>query len=159
MSVLQFCTWCENSGLGNTIRNSPWMFPIIEVFHLLGLAVIGGAVLMINLRLFGLGLKRQPAGEVLADVKPFLIGSLMVMIVSGGLLFSSEAIKCYYHGAFWFKMASLLLAIVFTFTVQRGVIARADTKNIGPMAMKLVALVSLILWTGVGIAGRWIGFS
>ncbi len=156
MSLLPFFTWCENSGLGNTIRNSPWMFPILEVVHLLALAVIGGAVLMIDLRMFGLGLNRQPLREVAADTRPFLMGSLAVMIASGVLLFVSEAIKCYYHGAFWIKMASLLLAIVFTFTVQRGVIARADTR---PIAIKLVGLVSLILWTSVGVAGRWIGFS
>src|SRR5277367_2512419 len=133
MSLLAFFTWCENSGLGSTIRNSPWMFPILEVVHLLALAVIGGAVLMINLRMFGLGLNRQPLREVAADIRPFLMGSLLMMIASGLLLFVSEAIKCYYHGAFWFKMASLLLAIVFTFTVQSGVIARADTR---PIAIK-----------------------
>jgi hypothetical protein len=155
MSLLPFFTWCENTGLGTTIRNSQWMFPILEVVHLLALAVIGGAVLMINLRMFGLGLNRQPLREVAADTRPFLVGSLLMMIASGLLLFVSEAIKCYYHGAFWLKMAFLLLAIIFTFTVQRSAIA----KNIGPMAMKVVGLVSLILWTGVGVAGRWIGFS
>jgi hypothetical protein len=82
----------------------------------------------------------------------------MVMIATGGLLFTSEAIKCYYHPAFWVKMTSLFLAIVFTFTVRRNV-AMADETRVGPLWSKLVALVSVTLWSGVGIGGRWIGFS
>ena len=82
----------------------------------------------------------------------------MVMLATGILLFTSEATKCYYHAAFWVKMTSLLLAIVFTFTVRRKVVA-ADETRVGPLWGKLVALVSVTLWSVVGAAGRWIGFS
>ena len=80
------------------------------------------------------------------------------MITTGGLLFMSEAIKCYYHDAFWFKMASLFLAIVFTLTIQRKVTMAEETR-VSPVWSKVVALVSVLLWSGVGIGGRWIGFS
>jgi len=150
--------WCENSALGGTIRNSSWLFPVIEAFHLLGLAVIGGAVLVVDLRLFGFGLRRQPVAQLAQDAQRWLIISLMVMIATGSLLFTSEAIKCYYHLAFWVKMTSLFLAIVFTFTVRRKV-AMADETSVRPLWSKLVALVSVMLWSGVGIGGRWIGFS
>jgi hypothetical protein len=73
-------------------------------------------------------------------------------------MFMSEAIKCYYHPAFWVKMTSLFLAIVFTFTVHKKVVM-ADETRMGPLWGKLVALVSVMLWSGVGIGGRWIGFS
>jgi hypothetical protein len=158
MSLLPFFTWVENSGLGGTIRSSSWLFPVIEAVHLLGLAVIGGAVLVVDLRLFGFGLRRQPVAQLARDAQRWLIGSLIVMVATGSLLFTSEAIKCYYHAAFWFKMSSLFLAIVFTFTVHRKV-ALADETQVRPLWSKLVALVSIMLWTGVGIGGRWIGFS
>ena len=158
MSLLPFFTWCENSGLGGTIRSSSWLFPVIEAFHLLGLAVIGGAVLVVDLRLFGFELRRQPVAQLARDAQRWLVGSLMVMLATGALLFSSEAIKCYYHPAFWFKMTSLFLAIVFTFTVHRKV-ALADETRVRPLWSKLVALTSVLLWSGVGIGGRWIGFS
>jgi hypothetical protein len=158
MSLLPFFTWVENSGLGGTIRSSSWLFPVIEAVHLLGLAVIGGAVLVVDLRLFGFGLLRQPVAQLARDAQRWLIGSLIVMVATGSLLFTSEAIKCYYHAAFWFKMSSLFLAIVFTFTVHRKV-ALADETQVRPLWSKLVALVSIMLWTGVGIGGRWIGFS
>src|ERR1700682_455165 len=158
MSRLPFFQWCENSAVGETIRSSRWLFPVIESFHLLGLAVIGGAVLVVDLRLFGFGLRRQPVAQLARDAQPWLIASLMVMVATGVLMFTSEAIKCYYHPAFWVKMTSLFLAIPFTFTVRRKV-TLADETRMGPLWSKLVALVSITLWSGVGIGGRWIGFS
>src|SRR6202521_5909856 len=119
MSLLSFFMWCENSAVGDAIRNSKWLFPFIEAVHLLGLAVIGGAVLVGDLRLFGVVWRRQPVAELARDAQRWLIVSLMIMIPTGVLMFTSEAIKCYYHPAFWMKMTSLLLAIVFTFTVKR----------------------------------------
>jgi uncharacterized protein DUF6644 len=156
MSLLPFFEWCEYSAVGEAIRNSLWLFPVIESFHLLALVVIGGAVLVVDLRLFGWGLRNQPVAQLAKDAQRWLIGSLAVMIVSGILLFTSEATKCYYHVAFWVKMTSLLLAIVFTFTVRRKVALADQTR---PLLAKLVALASITLWSGVGIGGRWIGFS
>jgi hypothetical protein len=158
MSLLGFFQWCEQSGIGEAIRKSAWLFPLIEAIHLLGLGVIGGAVLVVDLRLLGLGLRRHPLAQLTRDAQPWLIGSLVLMLITGGLLFLSEAIKCYYHGAFWFKMSSLFLAIVFTFTVQRKV-TMADEIRVRPIWGKVVALISVALWSGVGIGGRWIGFS
>ena len=158
MSVLHFFAWCEHSAVGGAIRSSNWLFPVIEAFHLLGLAVIGGAVLVVDLRLFGIGLRRLPVAQLARDAQPWLIASLMVMVATGSLMFMSEAIKCYYHPAFWVKMTSLFLAIVFTFTVHKKVVME-DEARMGPLWSKLVALVSVVLWSGVGIGGRWIGFS
>jgi len=158
MSLLTFFQWCEASGIGETIRKSSWLFPVIEAIHLLGLGVIGGAVLVVDLRLLGLGLRRQSAAQLTRDAQPWLVGSLVLMIITGGLLFLSEAIKCYYHDAFWFKMSCLFLAIVFTFTIQRKV-TMSDETRVSPVCGKVVAIVSVLLWAGVGIGGRWIGFS
>ena len=158
MSLLPLFEWCENAGVGQAIRISTWLFPDIEGIHLLGLCVIGGAILLVDMRLLGLGLRRQPIAELARDSRPFLIGSLAVMLVTGPLLFTSEAVKCYYSFAFWFKMTSLLLAVTFTFTVHQRV-TQADDARIGPIKGKLVALISLALWSGVGWGGRWIGFS
>ena len=158
MSLLHVFTWIERTALGDSIRTSSWLFPVIEAIHLLGLAVVGGAVLIVDLRLFGFGLRRQPVAQLAQDAQRWLILSLMVMIATGSLLFTSEAIKCYYHPAFWMKMTSLFLAILFTFTVRRKV-TMADETRVRPLWNKLVALVSITLWAGVGIGGRWIGFS
>jgi len=158
MSLLAFFTWCEQSFVGEAIRNSQWLFPVIESIHLLALVLIAGAVLVVDMRLFGVGLRRQPVAQLARDAQPWLIGGLMVMLTTGILLFLSEAIKCYYSSAFAWKMTSLLLALIFTFSVRRKV-ALADEGRVGPLWSRLVAVVSVALWSGVGIGGRWIGFS
>jgi hypothetical protein len=157
MSLLPLFEWCENTGVGNAIRNSLWLFPVIESVHLLALALIGGAILIVDLRMLGLGL-RQPVAQLARDVQPWLAGGLVVMVASGLLLFSSEAIKCYYNAAFWTKMSFLLPALVFTWTIRRKV-AAADEDRLRPIWRKLVGCLSLSMWLVVAAAGRWIGFS
>src|SRR5712692_11107617 len=142
MSLLPLFQWCEASTVGRAIRLSPWAFAVIESVHLLGLAAIGGAVLLVDLRLLGLGLQRRPVAQLARDAQPWLVGSLVVMLSTGVALFMSESIKCYYSTPFRVKMTSLLLAIVFTFTVRRSV-TMADETRARPLWQKLVALVSL----------------
>jgi hypothetical protein len=131
---------------------------VIESIHLLALSAIGGAVLVVDLRLLGYGLTRQPVAEVARDAQPWLVGSLLVMLSTGVALFLSEAIKCYYSTPFRVKMISLLLAVCFAFTVRQRVVLE-DERRVRPWRRALVALVSLALWFSVGASGRWIGFS
>jgi uncharacterized membrane protein len=156
--LLPFFQWCESTALGTAIRMSPWAFAVIESVHLLGLAVIGGAVLLVDLRMLGFGLRDQRIAELARAVFPWLVGSLVVMLLTGVGLFLSEPLKCYDSRAFWVKMISLGLAMLFTFTIRRTA-TLADETRVRPIWFKLVALVSLALWFGVGGGGRWIGFS
>ena len=158
MSLLPFFQWCYQSAIGETIRESIWLFPVIEAFHLIGLGLTVGAVLMVDLRLLGVGLRQQPVAELAAAVEPWLLGSLTLMITSGTLLFLSEAVKCYYSFPFWVKMTSLFLVLLFTFTVRRRV-TRTGLASDRPLLGQVTALVSLTLWFGVAWGGRWIGFS
>jgi uncharacterized protein DUF6644 len=156
--LLTFIQWAEASALHNAIANSPWAFAVIESMHLLALAAIGGAVLIVDMRLLGLGLTSQPVPDLARNAYPWFVGSLVVMIATGIPLFFSEPTKCYYSTPFWIKMVSLVLSILFAFTIRRRV-TRIDEVHVRPAIYKLVALVSLALWFGVGAGGRWIGFS
>ncbi len=158
MDLLTFFQWCYSTQVGETIRNSTWLFPVIETFHLLGLGVTAGAVLIVDLRLFGVGLTRTPVAQLAAAARPWLIGGVIVMFISGIPLFLAESIKCLYNYAFWVKMTSLFLVLIFTFTVSRRVIQSGITYD-RPGVGKATALVSLLLWFGVAGGGRWIGFS
>lgn len=157
MSLLNAFQWCEHSAIGETIRNSVWLFPTIEAFHLVGLGLTAGAVLIVDLRLLGWGLRDHPVSQVAKDAEPWLRGSIVLMFASGIPLFLAESTKCYYSFAFWIKMASLFLAILFTFTLQRRVVMADESVSV-PRG-RLAAIVSLVLWAGVGWGGRWIGFS
>ena len=140
------------------MRSSAWLFPVIASIHLMGLAVIGGAVLVGDLRLLGLGLSRHPAVLVARDAERWLIAGLLVMVPTGILQFMCFATKYYFLKFFWVKMACLLLVLVFTFSVRRKIVAMTDEGRISPGRSRLAALVSLSLWTTVAIGGRWIGF-
>src|SRR5882757_10850220 len=104
-----FAKWSEATPLGKMIRNSEYAFPIIEFFHLAALAVIGGAVLIVDMRLLGFGLKKTSVAQLAKDAQPWVTGSLIVMLLSGIALYSSEATKCYQSPAFWIKMIALAL--------------------------------------------------
>ena len=146
-----FAQWSEATPLGRSIRNSEYAFPMIEFVHLAALAVIGGAVLIVDMRLLGLGLKKTSLAQLAKDAQPYVTGSLVVMLLTGVALYSSEATKCYASVAFWIKMVSLLFAMAFTYTIKKRV-AAGDHEN------KLVGFMSIALWFGVAWGGRWIGF-
>jgi hypothetical protein len=139
------------------MRDSPWLFPVIATIHLMGLAVTGGAVLVVDLRLLGFGLRGQPVAQLARDAERWLLGSLLVMVSTGILLFMCFATKYYYLRFFWVKMAALFLVTILTFSVRRRIVM-SDEKYLSPVWSKLVALVSLSLWTTVALGGRWIGF-
>jgi hypothetical protein len=156
--LLPYFQALEAGAIGEAIRDSTWLFPLIEAFHLVGLALIGGAVLLVDFRLLGWGLKRQSVAELARDAQPWVIGGVILMIATGVPLFLSEAIKCYYSFAFWTKMTALALAIMFSFTVRRRVALAADA-GVSPFWMRVVGATSILLWSTVGWGGRWIGFS
>ena len=157
MTLFDLFDWLQYSSPITAMRSSPWFFPVIASIHLMGLALIGGAVLVVDLRLLGLGLREQPAAQVARDGERWLLLSLLVLLPTGTLQFMCfAATKYYYLKAFWVKMAALPIALVFTFAVRHRV-AMADEKRLHPAWRKLVAVVSLSLWSTVAIAGRWIG--
>jgi hypothetical protein len=158
MSLLPFFNWCYATSLAETIRESSWLFPVIEAVHLLGFGLTLGAVLMIELRLLGFGMAQQPVSKLAANAQPWLLGGIALMFASGIPLFMSEAIKAYYSFAFWIKMASLVGALVYTFTLRRR-ITRNDLILTRPRRARMLAAMSLMLWFGVAWGGRWIGFS
>lgn len=155
--LLSFCEWCNNSWWGHGIRDSTWLFPFVEIFHLLGLGILGGTILILNLRLMRLAFKSESTAELAGEVRPWMLGSLAVMLVSGFLLFSTEAVKMYGNWAFQFKMLFLLLALIYTFTIHRKV-TLADEVRFGRVVRVVVAIVSLLLWSGVGLGGRALGY-
>jgi hypothetical protein len=158
MDLLPLFQWFYLTDIGVTIRNSVWMFPAIEAFHLLGFGLTAGAMLVVNLRLLGVGLTKQPVAQIAAGAEPWLILGVAMMVVSGVPLFLAESIKCLYSYAFWIKMICLVLVVLFTFTIYRHV-TRTKSASDGTSTARSAAVISLVLWAGVAWGGRWIGFS
>jgi hypothetical protein len=138
------------------MQNSKWGFAIVETVHLVALAMLGGAVLIIDLRLLGVIFKRESARVISRDLGRLLLGSLILMILSGIALLSEEALKCYYSPAFRWKMILLSAAVIFYFTLHRRALLNVD-RAAPTLWSRATAIVSLALWFGVGVAGRAIG--
>lgn len=155
MDIYAQFTAAENSTLGTAIKESLWLFPAIEAIHLLALALLGGALLMLDLRLLGSGLVLQSTSLVERSTRPWLLSALATLVVTGVLIGISEALKLYDKPAFWVKMAALLAAVIFTF----GVKLPQARRDVSGWRAKLLGGISLILWLTVALAGRWIGFS
>lgn len=161
-------TWCESFGwidfyrqmgdteFGQMLKESLWLFPVIEVVHLFGLAVLGGSVIVMDLRLLGVGIKTAAPARILANTRPWFIMGLVVMVVTGIPLFLVVETKCCFNHSFEVKITTLVLAVLYTFAVRNRVAARESAST---CAMQGVAVLSLGLWFTVAAAGRWIGFS
>ena len=161
-------TWCQAFGwadfyrtlgdgsIGQAVGSVLWLFPVIQIVHLFGLALLGGSVIVMDLRLLGLGLMSATPARVLANTRPWFIAGLVVMIATGIPLFLSLTNKCCFNHSFEVKIATLFLAVLYTFAVRNRVAAREGAST---CAMQGVAVLSLGLWFTVAAAGRWIGFS
>ncbi|MGD0957322.1 MAG: DUF6644 family protein [Candidatus Acidiferrales bacterium] len=162
MPIFHFCQWLEATSVGAAIRDSSWLFPVIESIHVLGIVVLVGATGLFDLRLLGGGfLRHQRASQVAKQVMPWVWSSFAVMFVTGVLMFSSEATKCYTSWFFRIKLGLLLLtglnAFIFQFGTYRQ-IANWDEARVTPAAARATAWVSLLLWVFIVFAGRGIAY-
>ena len=155
--MLWFFEWCEATWLGTAVRESVWAFPVLEAIHLLGLSLLGGALLVLDLRMLGVGLTSQRISALAAAARPWLLRALGVMLLTGVPLFLSEAVKCYWNLSFRTKMVALPLALGFTFLLRERVVRDAALET--STRSRLVAVGSILIWFTVAASGRWIGFS
>ena len=156
--LLPFFQYLETVWLGRFVVESNWLFPVIESVHLLALALLGGSILIVDMRMLGLGLAGRDVKEIARDARPFMNFALVMMISTGLPLFLSEPIKCYYSPAFWVKMWTLAIALTFTYTYRTKATRMEPVHNTARRQM-LVGALSIALWFTVASAGRWIGFS
>lgn len=148
--------WLDTTSAGDWIRQSIWTFPVVQCIHLLGLATLGGSVLLVDMRLLGLGLRGQDAAALMRAALPWQAGAIGVMVVSGTFMAMAEAMRLYYTPSFWVKMIALCAVLLFTFAIRNPLIARGHGRS---AVGAVIGLVSIGLWVTVAAAGRWIGFS
>jgi hypothetical protein len=156
MSLLQLFRWFDSTPISLYIRDSTYIFPVVEVFHLFGLTLLLGTVTVVDLRILGVGMRRQSIANLAGQLTPWSVGAAILTIVTGILLFLSEAMKCYGNAAFPYKMWALLGGIILYFVTQRKLVS--PSSGISPGQLKAIAIASLVLWYGVAIAGRAIAF-
>jgi hypothetical protein len=152
----------EAMPLAARIRESLYLFPFLESTHVIGLATVFGSAAIFDLRLLGLASTRRPVHRIAADVLPWAKAGFLIAVVTGLLMFTTNA-GVYYHNIFFrVKMGLLLLAGinagVFELTARRS-LDRWDGSRRAPASGRAVAMASLLLWITIIFMGRWIGFT
>ena len=168
--VLTFFEWMEGSTLALIFQSAVWYSPIIQVMHLVAVAVFAGSLLVVDLRwrqatararrrkVLGTGLTATPVRQVAKDAQPWLMGGLIALAITGTPTMASTSIKQYYSPFWWWKMEMLALGLVFIFTIRRQML-QSEAAEEGGLWPKVVALVSISLFLGVTIGARLIGLS
>ena len=157
MTLYDVFDWLEQTPIGEAIRGSSWLFPVVEAAHLVGRALLGGTLLLLDLRLLGFGLRERSPAYLVDQLRPWLLGALGLMFATGIPLFLSEAIKCQASTAFRVKMCALALGLLYTFCVRNRLAGKLPESQV--WRARALGAISITLWFTVAAAGRWIGFS
>ena len=154
--MLPFFEWMQGLRFSGFFLETIWPTPIAQNIHLLAVAVFAGSLLVVDLRMLGRGLIETPLPQLARSAEPWLIGSFVVLVLTGIPQMTSTALKQYYSPFFWWKMQAVLVGVIVTVTVRRRMSMRTEAQ-LGPVWPKVVALVSIALWTSVTIGARLIG--
>jgi cytochrome bd-type quinol oxidase subunit 2 len=136
------------------LSNVPGLPPIVQTVHLLGIAVIMSSVVLLDLRILGLALPSQDVQELTRRVMPWVWWTLPVMLLSGSMFVFARPRRYFTNPIFGLKFALLLPAIALAAVLHFVSIRKPDDWR-----TKLVAALSLLLWVGVVLAGRWIAYA
>jgi hypothetical protein len=140
--------------ISNPLNASELAFPVLECCHIIGFTLSVCTIALVDLRLLGIGMTHQKPADLNRDLWLWTLAGLMIMFFSGLLMYSSDPDMYYLNLAFLVKMACLLTAIIFHYTIRRKVVS-ADASN---AYARVVASLSLALWASVIFGGIFIGF-
>jgi len=159
--IFTLCLWLEKTSVGTAIRDSIWLFPVIETVHIFGIVLLVGATSILDLRLMGLTFRDQSVSKIAGRFIPWALVGFIIQVTTGLLLFSSEATKMYDNLGFQIKMVLIVIAginaLVFHSVAYQSV-GKWDRDPVGPLSARAAGLFSILLWFGIVAMGRWIAY-
>jgi hypothetical protein len=160
--MLRFMEWLASTPWSVALHESLYVYPLVESAHVLTLGLFVGLAVMLDLRLLGLTMRRVPVSEMIARLLPWEKAGFTVMVITGVLLFYAIPVRTYQSIFFRAKVIMLVLAglnvWLFHSRVERRV-ADWDLAPVTPVAARVAAMASLLLWAGIIIAGRMIAYN
>jgi len=152
--------WLEDSSFAVTIRQSLWLYPMLEIVHITGIVLLVGAAFMFDLRLMGFS-KKLPVSALAQQLLPWSRRGLLLIVPSGLLLFITNAATLGYDPVFRMKMLLLVVAglnaMVFHYFLFPSVLA-SNEDTILPPLIKLTAGISIIVWLAIIACGRLLAY-
>jgi hypothetical protein len=162
MDIAVILKWLETTSLATQIRESLFLFPLAEAIHVIGLALVFGTILVLDLRLLGIASSERPFGKVANDILRCTWAAFALTAITGALMFITNADVYFHNTYFRVKMLLLVLSAVnmaaFEVTARKTV-QQWDTAKSAPRSGRVVATVSLVLWISIIFTGRLIGFT
>lgn len=159
--MLSLCQWIYLTHASVAIRESIWVYPILDVLHCVGILLVAGTIVVVDLRLLGFGLRRSTVSNVIGQVLPFTLSGFAFMALTGSLLAWSEPVRLYHSLFFPWKLLFLVIAglnaLFFHYGVYRGVGAW-DSASLTPARARVAGVVSIVCWICVIAAGRAVGY-
>jgi hypothetical protein len=153
--------WLAHSTLSARLQGAMWVIPMIQTVHILAVAVAIASAFLLDLRVIGAFASGERSDRVAKRLLPWARGAIAVLAVSGLLLIIAEPERCLTNAAFWSKMLMLILALTTTRILHNGIRRTFAFWEISPLRRvtgKIIAGASLLLWSGVVLAGRWIAY-
>ena len=161
MTLTEFCRWLESSGVATAIAESDWLFPALESVHVIAFTTVLGSIAIIDLRLLCLMYRNVALERLMASTLPVTWVAFVAAVISGVLLFASAATDYVENALFRYKLLLMLVAganmIVFHFITGRRLQEWHASST--PLAAKAAGVLSLFLWVGTVVLGRWIAFA
>jgi uncharacterized membrane protein len=158
--LLEFAQWLDASSLGMAVAQA-W-FPQVECVHVIAIAAVVGTIFLVDTRLIGLTSKKLSFLHISRRLLPWTWAGFILAVITGFLMFASNAVAYYGNGAFRLKLILMILAAVnmlyFELVTFRAV-GTWEAAARPPFAARLAGVLSMGLWCGVIMTGRWIGFS
>ena len=161
-SISAFSQWLSETSVSQLIQNTSWIIPGTQSIHILAIAVVMSSALMILLRVLGLVMRDLPTAQVAERFLPWIWYPLIVLLVTGIILITGEPGRSLNNSVFQLKMGMLIGVVVCTLILQRPMRTNTLFWETSPGARvggKLIALVSLVLWSCIIFAGRWIAYA
>jgi hypothetical protein len=158
----QFAEWLSTTFPSVFIQNhNSWVIPAIQSIHIVGIAVVMGSVLMIDLRILGWAGTDQTLRQTAGRFGPWLTDALYLMLATGILMVIGEPVRELVTFSFWFKMSLVavgtLIAAIFQITLRKHEKDWEETL-VNRGSIKVLAIVTFVIWTCIIVLGRLIAY-
>jgi hypothetical protein len=157
-----FSKWLASTPLSHTIQTTTWIIPSLQTVHILSVAAVFSAAILVDLRMWRLLQRDEPLPEVARRFLPTIWPVLLILLLTGSLLIIGEPRRSLVNPTFYLKMALLAVAIVLTAGLQRSIASSPhfwDGTRGRRIAGRFAAAVSILVWCGILFAGRWIAYT
>ncbi len=159
--LLEFVTWLAGTSASEQIQKALWLIPLVQSVHILAVAMLGSAVLMVDLRILGVSGGAVSMQQTAHRFLPWIWWGLVVLAATGAVLIIGEPKRSLINPAFQLKMLMILIGIVITLGFQHALRQHAanwDDNARGRTVTHALAVFTMVLWIAIAIAGRWIAY-